>query len=1050
MKKIKIVCLAAVIFFSIGLSLAQSSNEPIDAEAIKPPPRNVKDILLLVEQTKPDLVQANKAKKIIEISPPSTQNVEELNAFYSRRGKAYQYLGQMNLAIEDMKLAVDKYPSSDPKHYFRDLDDLGVYEILGGKNTSATLAFEKALEFRRAKLPNLNGLDMTVQRQLITALSSSGDFDKAKVSLANMENILQSLKRSPAYSKFGSDWESQFESARGVFFYHQGQWVESERALRKAINTLKTNYEKVKKSAGKVDELDSEGRVEIDSTNSTRGLITQQISRQNNLALVLLQQRKLIDAEYFSREATKLSLEIFGRSSTDTGRSLITLARVVNEQGRPAEAVLLSQAALASLKEGGAAPDSIALAQARRALAKALVADKKYSQADKVFEEMLAGIKLDPVLAQGFKSEDLDWVLAMLKVGKVSQAQAMAADLYAKTVKAAGKGSSELAMIEAFEAITYQQQAKWAEASRLYKLAIPALIGQARNDTENDTESVRQHQLMTFVLEGYLQFLAHNAISDPALSDASAAEAFQIADIARGSGVQRALTASAARANIKDPQLASLARQEQDLQRRINTLSELLTGLLSAAPDQQLPTVQSKIRIDIDAFKLQRASIKNEIEKKFPDYAELVDPKPANVDRTKKLLKPDEVLVSWYFGDNVGYVWSISKDSPVLFRQLSVGKGQIAKEISVLRKSLDPNVTTIEEIPAFDVALANQIYQQILAPVENSLKGKKIMLVVPHAELGQLPLPVLVTKPTPQPAKTGIPFIGYKNVPFLAKDIAVAQIPSVTALTALRSLPEGDVNRKNFIGFGDPYFSAQQEKQASSQKSMQLATRGLPLALRSAPKTAGVSSAELALLPRLPDTSLEIEEIAKVIGADPDDVFLNRKASVKQVMSMDLSNRKVLMFSTHGLVPGELNGLSQPALALSSPEVTGDSDDGLLTMDRIIGLKLNADWVILSACNTASGEGAGSEAVSGLGRAFFFAGTKALLVSNWPVDSLASRQLMTDLFKRQQQNKSLQKSEALKQAMLAQIEQGGVKDGATLKYSYAHPLFWAPFMVVGD
>jgi CHAT domain-containing protein len=156
------------------------------------------------------------------------------------------------------------------------------------------------------------------------------------------------------------------------------------------------------------------------------------------------------------------------------------------------------------------------------------------------------------------------------------------------------------------------------------------------------------------------------------------------------------------------------------------------------------------------------------------------------------------------------------------------------------------------------------------------------------------------------------------------------------------------------------------------------------------------------------------------------------------------------MFSTHGLVPGELNGLTQPALALSSPEVTGDQDDGLLTMDKVIALKLDADWVVLSACNTAAGEGSGSEAVSGLGRAFFFAGAKALLVSNWPVDSMASRQLMTDLFKRQQQNQGLTKSEALRQAMLNQVDQGGMKEGNTMKYSYAHPLFWAPFVVVGD
>jgi CHAT domain-containing protein len=410
------------------------------------------------------------------------------------------------------------------------------------------------------------------------------------------------------------------------------------------------------------------------------------------------------------------------------------------------------------------------------------------------------------------------------------------------------------------------------------------------------------------------------------------------------------------------------------------------------------------------------------------------------------------VLISWYFGDNVGYVWAITKDKPAQFAQLSIGRAKMAKDVAQLRKALDPGVATIDEIPAFDVVLANQLYQQVLAPVQSAFAGKKVMLTVPHAELGQLPLSLLVTKPTAQPAKGGAtPFIGYKTVPWLTRDIAVAQVPSVTALTALRSLPAGNPNRKNFIGFGDPYFSAQQEQQADKQaKSTQLATRGIPLSLRSAPKTSGVSSAELALLPRLPDTSLELEEIGKAIGAGDGDIFLHKQASVKQVMATDLSNRKVVMFATHGLVPGELNGLTQPALALSSPDVTGDKDDGLLTMDKVLTLKLDADWVVLSACNTAAGEGAGSEAVSGLGRAFFFAGAKALLVSNWPVDSVASRTLMTDLFKNQQKAQGTSKAELLRQAMLTQIDQGGMKEGANMKYAYAHPLFWAPFVVVGD
>jgi CHAT domain-containing protein len=165
-----------------------------------------------------------------------------------------------------------------------------------------------------------------------------------------------------------------------------------------------------------------------------------------------------------------------------------------------------------------------------------------------------------------------------------------------------------------------------------------------------------------------------------------------------------------------------------------------------------------------------------------------------------------------------------------------------------------------------------------------------------------------------------------------------------------------------------------------------------------------------------------------------------------------MSNRRVVMFATHGLVPGELNGLTQPALALTTPDLADGNGDGLLTMDEILGLKLNADWVVLSACNTAAGEGSGSEAVSGLGRAFFYAGARALLVSNWPVETVAARKLMVDLFRRRVAEPTMAKSETLRQAMMALSSGPGATDARTGKspYSYAHPLFWAPFVVVGD
>jgi CHAT domain-containing protein len=302
-------------------------------------------------------------------------------------------------------------------------------------------------------------------------------------------------------------------------------------------------------------------------------------------------------------------------------------------------------------------------------------------------------------------------------------------------------------------------------------------------------------------------------------------------------------------------------------------------------------------------------------------------------------------------------------------------------------------------------------------------------------------------------------FIGYRKVPWLARTHAVSTVPSAAALRTLRQLPPGKPGRSELVAFGDPYFNRDQQAEAEGGgEQVQLAdaggntTRGGPLKRRNSPKLEGVDSAELALLPRLPDTADELKSIALALQADPSKVlFLGKSASESAVKSMNLSGFRILAFATHVLVPGELNGLTQPALALSAPAVTGESGDGLLTMEEILGLKLDADWVILSACNTGAGAGAGAEAASGLGRAFFYAGTRALLVTNWSVHSQSARQLVTDLFKRQADDSKLSRSEALRQAMMALVDGPGYlnSEGKT-EFAYAHPLFWAPYTIIGD
>src|SRR5262249_48220046 len=145
---------------------------------------------------------------------------------------------------------------------------------------------------------------------------------------------------------------------------------------------------------------------------------------------------------------------------------------------------------------------------------------------------------------------------------------------------------------------------------------------------------------------------------------------------------------------------------------------------------------------------------------------------------------------------------------------------------------------------------------------------------------------------------------------------------------------------------------------------------------------AGIDRAKLAqALPRLADTADELKAVAQKLGAPASDIHLRAAASETAVKRAALADYRIVYFATHGLVAGDVKGLAEPSLALSIPVQPTNDDDGLLTASEIALLKLNADWVVLSACNTIAGDKPGAEALSGLARAFFYAGARALLVS---------------------------------------------------------------------
>ena len=520
----------------------------------------------------------------------------------------------------------------------------------------------------------------------------------------------------------------------------------------------------------------------------------------------------------------------------------------------------------------------------------------------------------------------------------------------------------------------------------------------------------------------YLGTLTATAEATPAQRETLAAEAFATAQIPRGGEAAKALNAMAARVASADPTLRTLTRDFQDVQRQRERLHMALGAETLKPAEERDAKREERLKQQVRAAEEKVASLERRLQAEAPRYMRLTSARPVPVADLAPLLRPTEALALFLPTPDATFVFLV-RDGKIHLHQATVGRKALTEKVKTLRATLDLS----EGAPrAFDLAVAHELYQTLLAPVATQLAGVTHLLVVPAGPLLSLPLGVLVTKPS-APGGEG----DYRNTPWLARDMAISVLPSVAALGELRAVATRSAAPQPFLGFGDPAFAGQRGS-----------TRALQDVLALCRLEGGIDVDLLRGLPRLRETAQELTQIAQALGASPESsVVLGTAATKPKVTSTDLSQYRVLAFATHGLLPGELRCQAEPALALTPPATPSPADNGLLDASDIAQFRLDADWVVLSACNTAGPDGAlGGESLSGLARAFFYAGARTLLVSHWAVASRPTVALTTGLFAQAAQTATLGRAEALRRSELTLADTPAT----------SHPAFWAPFVLVGD
>lgn len=773
-------------------------------------------------------------------------------------------------------------------------------------------------------------------------------------------------------------------------------------------------------------------------------------------------------AEAAYRQALEIETRLFGPDASTVGQTLAELALQVSNQERFDEAAALFRRASAIMERSASAAARARLASYlaldaanQRRFADALKFARQASAARRAEIAAAGGgkdieggtasppvsrgelahslrieakmaLRLDDVAGARAAAEEALWIVseepglplwwrpeAVSLMGEINEREARVVtaerdykDALALDQKLFGDSApTALAHIKLGEFYSGQQLYPAAVASYRAAFLILAKDRIARSQVVSD-------QIVPFVTASVAV-----AKSDPSQRAALEADVFRASQLVDSGVADATIARAAVRQMAGNPALAGLVREAQEAERSRDNTRINLAAEIAKADEERNAERERKLAADLKVASTKADELAARVQQAFPDYARLANPGPAGLSELQAQLRPGEAFLSFVIGVKESYALLATRQGFAIER-LDVAAQKLAEDVADLRRAFVPRLGGLS---AFSLKSSFELYRKLLGPMETELGQSKHLIVAASGELASLPFSLLITAAPASPS--------YMDAAWLIRRMALSQVPSPRALLSLRAANEHRVAAaRPFLGFGDPAFSGSGAAQAKALGALASGCR----------ESGPIAPALLRALPPLHETAAEVRSAARTLGGDSASVLLGAQASESNLRAHPLEQYAVLYFATHGLLPGELHCQGEPGLVLSPPAHAANSTDadGLLEAGEIAGLKLNADLVVLSACNTAAagGKRLGGGALEGLADSFFNAGARSVLASHWEVPSASTQRLMTGVFDRLGQGNAAGLADALRQSQLALVAQPAT----------AHPFHWAAFSVIGD